>query len=220
MLTSNIRIASAGDGSVTCLAPGARVVDIADACRSAALGFAWGAPGWTKRDLATWLVGPYARATASARAIHASGMRRAFRQRSVSDEAVTKLLADAHEHVIELLRAAWSWKHDAHFARAAVADGLVGGVIDDTSGIGYAPIDQPGMTLVRRVESLFLADFLTRPADYAAFAICSVCNGAAFDGGIYHLDCMTPHSGVVLRARARAQPEGNGIPEAWNAAAI
>jgi len=220
MLTSNTRIASVGSESVTCLAPGIRVVDVVDACRSAALGFAWGAPGWTKRDLATWLVGPYTTATAAARAVHASGMRRAFGQRSVSDEAVSTLLGEAHEHVLELLRAAWSWKHDAQFARAAVTDGLVGGVIDDASGIGYAPIDQRGMTLVRRVESLFLADFLTRPADYAAFAICSVCNGATFDGGIYHADCMTPQSGVVLRARARAQPEGNGIPEAWNAAAI
>ena len=219
MLTSNIRIASAGDGSVTCLAPGARVVDIADACRSAALGFAWGAHEWTKRELASWLVGPYARATAPARALRGAGMRRALGQRTVNEDAVHDLLLRAHAHVIETLRTAWSWKHDARFARAVVADGLVGGVIDEMSGIGYAPIDHDGMTLVRRVESLFLADYLTRPADYAAFAICGLCNGATFDGGIYHIDCATPQSGVVLRRRD-PQDEGNAMPDAWNAVAI
>lgn len=208
-----------GSGLVACLAPGVRVVDVADACRSAALGFAWGGSSWSKRELATWLIGPYARATAAARALRVSGVRRAVERRTVDEQDVRSLVARAHANVMETLRSAWSWQHDASFARAIVADGLVGGVIDDASGIGYAPIDQGGMSLARRVESLFLADYLTRPADYAAFAICPECEGATFDGGIYHTDCARPRSVTVLRRREERQ-DGNGIPAVWKAVAI
>ncbi|MBS2017112.1 MAG: hypothetical protein JST00_29770 [Deltaproteobacteria bacterium] len=208
-----------GSNLVTCLAPGVRVADIADACRSAALGFAWGAPAWTKRDLATWLVGPYARATAcSSTRDGAAGDLRAHAARTVDEDALARLLSRAHTRVIEWLRGAWTWRHDARAARSIVADGLVAGVIDEASGIGYAPVDRSGMTLVRRVESLFLADYLTRPADYAAFAVCSECDGATFDGGIYHVDCIDCSS-AVLRRRDVLQ-EGNAIPAPWNAVAI
>lgn len=217
MHSSNARTGSSG--LVTCLAPGVRVADVADACRSAGLGFAWGAWEWSKRDLATWLIGPYARATAPARALRASGVRRALVQRTVDDGDVRALLVRAHGAVMDTLRRAWAWQHDASFARAAVADGLVGGVIDDVSGIGYAPIDQSGMSLARRVQSLFLADYLTRPADYAAFAICPECEGATFDGGIYHTDCARPRSVSVLRRREDRQ-DGNGMPAPWKAVAI
>lgn len=204
-----------GSNLVTCLAPGLRVADIADACRSAALGFAWGASAWTKRDLATWLVGPYARATTRG---ESTDERRAYGVCTVDADALEHLLSRSHASVIEWLRSAWTWRHDARAARSIVADGLVVGVIDEASGIGYAPVDRSGMTLVRRVESLFLADYLTRPSDYAAFAVCSECDGATFDGGIYHVDCLDCSS-AVLRRRDVLQ-EGNAIPAPWNAVAI
>jgi hypothetical protein len=47
-----------------------------------------------------------------------------------------------------------------------------------------------------------VADYLTRPGDYAAFAVCEDCDGATFDGGLYHEDCMRPRSRTVLRHRA------------------
>ncbi len=197
------------------LGPGMRVLDVADACRSAALGFAWGARDWNKRELAQWLIGPYARATAPARALRGSGQRRAIERRTVEDDVVCELLARTHLALVEILRQAWSWRDDSAFARAVVADGLVGGIIDDASEIGYAPIDQSGMSLLRRVESLFLADFLTRPSDYAAFAVCADCDGATFDGGLYHVGCSRPREITVLRRRAARLVFEPGAPDSF-----
>jgi len=168
---------------------GIDVGEVADSCRSAALGFAWGARDWSKRELARWLIGPYARATAPARALRASGVRAAIRSRTVDEPRVQELLARTHARVVGALAGAWSWPRDAGFARDAVDRGLVGGVVDDTSGIGYAPIDQLGMSLEDRVLSLFVADYLTRPGDYAAFTVCVTCGGASFDGGLEHDAC-------------------------------
>src|SRR5678816_684836 len=44
------------------LPEGLTAFDVSDACREGFISFCRGvAQGWTKRDLATWLVGPYAR---------------------------------------------------------------------------------------------------------------------------------------------------------------
>ena len=57
------------------------------------------------------------------------------------------------------------------------------------------------MRLVDRVRSLFFADYLTRPGDYAAFAVCEDCEGATFDGALYHVGCTRPRTRTVLRRR-------------------
>jgi len=192
------------------LTSGARVVDVADACRSAALGFAWNAREWSRRELAQWLIGPYAHAVAAARPLRASGMRRALASRELEEAAVHDLLARVHEEVLADLRESWSWKSDPRSARAHVASGLVGGIIDDASNLGFAPIDQPGMSLFDRVRSLFLADYLTRPGDYAAFFVCSECDGATFDGAADHVDCTRRRPNSVLRRRADAHEGDEG----------
>jgi hypothetical protein len=74
-------------------------------------------------------------------------------------------------------------------------------MVDDAFAIGYAPVDAPAMRLVDRVRSLFVADYLTRPADYAAFAVCDECEGATFDGALYHESCARPRLRTVLRRR-------------------
>jgi hypothetical protein len=190
------------DSRFCALPPGHRVRDVADACRSAALGFAWSAHlGWGRMELARWLVGPYAEAAAATRSMRPSGMRRAVTYRPVAEDAVTNLLLATHERVMSELRTVWSWTHDAASARAWIDDGLVAGIIDDESELGYAPLDAPGMGLTDRVRSLFIADYLTRPADYVAFAVCFHCEGATFDGGLCHVDCTKPRPNTVLRRR-------------------
>jgi hypothetical protein len=178
------------------------VRDVADACRSAALGFAWSAHhGWGRRELARWLVGPYAQAVAATRGLRTSGLRRAVVHRPLDEAVVADLLVEARTQIVSVLRGSWSWTHDAEAARACIDEGLVAGICDEASELGFAPVDNVGMRLVDRVRSLFIADYLTRPADYAAFAVCDDCDGATFDGGLYHVDCTRPRPRTVLRRR-------------------
>jgi hypothetical protein len=161
------------------LGPGWRVKDQADACRSAALAFAWCAgAAWGKRELARWLVGPYARAVEAAKNIPPP---RPSAPRTVAEESVRDLLERSHAHVLAVLRASSSWASVDGFARHMIDGGLVVGVIDEDSAIGYAPVASAEMRLVDRVSSLFIADYLTRPDDYAYFRICDGCDGATFD---------------------------------------
>ena len=191
------------DARLCPLLPGIRVADVADACRSAGLGFAWSAHnGWGRRELARWLVGPYAHAVAATRGLRASGTRAAVVHREIDEETVEQLLSTTRAEILEMLRGIWSWTHDAPAVRARIDDGLVAGIVDDASGLGFAPVDNMRMRLVDRVRSLFVADYLTRPGDYAAFAVCDDCDGATFDGGLYHEDCMRPRSPSRLRHRA------------------
>lgn len=193
---------SSNDSRLCALLPGIRVSDVADSCRSAALGFAWSAHhGWGRRELAKWLVGPYAHAAAATRSLRTSGLRRAVTHRRLDEAVVEDLLTTTRAEIIEMLRGVWSWTDDGAFVRARIAEGLIAGIVDDCSELGYAPVDNPNMRLVDRVRSLFVADYLTRPADYAAFAVCDDCEGATFDGGLYHVDCMRPRGRTALRRR-------------------
>lgn len=203
MLRNRMADPSSSDARLCPLLPGIRVVDVANACRSAALGFAWSAHnGWGRRELARWLVGPYAHAVAATRALRASGTRPAVVHRVLDEQTVEELLSTTRTEIIEMLRGVWSWTHDARTARARIGEGLVAGMVDEAGGLGFAPIDNVRMRLVDRVRSLFVADHLTRPGDYAAFAVCEDCDGATFDGGLYHEDCMRPRSQTMLRHRA------------------
>ncbi len=200
------------DARVIVLTDGTRVRDVADACRSAALAFAWSASLWSKRELAMWLVGPYARAVATANAMSspASGVRRIPRPAfPISAEAIAQLVESAHVQVLDGLRRAWSWRYDAGFARDMVDTGVVAGIVDHESCIGYAPIDRPDMRLVDRARSLFLADYLTRPHDYDSFAVCAGCGAATFDHGRSHEgEC----AGERVAVRRRVEPPRLTLP--------
>lgn len=206
MIPSAIRCTTLPIDSRFCvLAPGERVNEIADACRSAALGFAWGTHhphAFGRRELARWLAGPYARAVASTRQHRPSGTLRIVAPRPLEEATIEALVRTARAETLRFLRSAWSWTYDGAAARAAIDEGLVVGIADEESNLGYGAIDRPGMRLVDRVCSLFVADYLTRPADYAAFAICLGCEGATFDGGLYHEACARPRLRTVLRRRA------------------
>jgi hypothetical protein len=190
------------------LPPGWRVKDEVDACRSAALAFVWCArASWGKRDLARWLVGPYARAIEATR--EPTTAHRPSSQRSVSEETVSDLLARSHAHVIAVLRKVPSWTADERFTRAMVAGGIVVGVMDDDTAIGYGPAATADMRLADRVTSLFVADFLTRPDDYARFRICDDCESVMFDESSRHAEtCLRrpTESGVHFAASVSSAP--------------
>jgi hypothetical protein len=128
-------------------------------------------------------------------------MRAAVAHRTLEESAIEELLCAARAEVIGTLRGVWSWTTDATWVRARVDEGLVAGIVDESSELGFAPVDNVRMSLVDRVRSLFVADYLTRPVDYAAFEVCDDCDGATFDGGLYHVDCSRPRRRTVLRRR-------------------
>ncbi len=178
------------------------VYDVADWSRDALLLFMSGANGlWGRVDLAKWLLGPYRRATAST-----SHPTRNVRGRgaggTVTDGAIEALLIRSRERLLELLTScAASWEGGA-FARDMVEGGLVVGVRDMVGAIAYAPIDRDGMRLVDRVESLLVADFLTRPGDYRDVRVCADCGEVAFRGeDERHLGCwdVPAASGIVAK---------------------
>ncbi len=140
-------------------------------------------------------------------------MRAGVVRSELREETIEGLLAATHAEIIEMLRSIWSWTNDAATVRARIREGLVAGIVDEASELGFAPVDSMRMRLVERVRSLFVADYLSRPGDYAAFAVCDDCDGATFDGGLYHEDCMRPRSRTALRHRAVRQvvlPGGAG----------
>ncbi len=195
------------------LAPGWRVKDIADACRSAGLAFAWCAHrAWNKRELARWLVGPYAAAVGSNEEV---APRRSVRE-PIEDSTIRDLLASTHAQLIAELSHFHAWKDDPSFAREMVDAGLVIGVVDENDAIGYAPQSGWNMRLIDRVRSLFVADYLTRPDDYESFTICEGCGGATFDGAESHrATCpeATPPSGLHSLVLRRRSPTLSGIGE-------
>jgi hypothetical protein len=79
-----------------------------------------------------------------------------------------------------------------------IDEGFVVGVVDESSAIGYAPLDAFDMRLVDRVRSLFVADFLTRPADYDRFSVCESCGAATFDA-------VESHEGICGGRATRSQ---------------
>lgn len=191
------------------LGGGVRVRDVADACRSAGLAFAWSASLWGKRELAQWLVGPYARAVATI--VLPEARRFPGVDEPIAAETIALLLENAHVQLLDGLRRTWAWRADSDFVRAMIDQGMVAGVTDDTGAFGYAPVDAPNMRLVDRARSLFLADWLTRPHDYASFAVCNHCGAATFDFGESHRDeCAGEVLSVPRRSTLRFTQVGLG----------
>lgn len=206
-----------------CMLPaGTRVKDVADACRSAALGFAWGAPAWCRKDLARWLAGPYATAIAPTRApltpppSSRVATTRGGVVRPLEEQTIAQLLASAHAGLLDTLRGAWTACHEGSLSTTMIDLGLVTSVMDDEFGIGYAPVDFPRLRLVDRVTALFVADFLTRPSDYAAFSVCGDCNEVTLDWFAHSAECSAPHVRLERRAplETLAPPAVSGVDAA------
>lgn len=162
------------------LAPGVTALDVAESCRAAALAFLRGvSAGWTKRELAEWLVGPYEAATiaSGSAAGPASVAPPSIAPPSAAVDRLTRLMtvvrgeARACVHDFAIGREA---PHlDEAFAKESIVaawtqpDGEVDvDADDDTRASVFVPVNRPGLALGVRVRSLFVVDFLIRPEDY------------------------------------------------------
>lgn len=159
---------------------------IAEQCRDAALAFVNGVGrGWTKRDLALWLSGPYRVATR-----HATGGERTADLATV-DEAEEELLSEgrivdlmrrAREQVLARLEDMALPSCEADFVHEAVSRRAIAPRVDADGISLWVPVDLRRMRLRDRVLALFACDYLMRPDDYAhELAVCHKCELVQFD---------------------------------------
>lgn len=216
MMTAALESARASTTtSATVPQPVARTIEeLADACRSIALGFVAGvAQGWDKRRLVDWLDSYASVVVASA----GDGQIRHGRPTgSVSATRLDALLAEVRDEVVDVVLALHDPERGLHFGFYAVVSGLVTAHTDPTGAVGWAPVSMPRMSLLDRVLSLVAVDYLVRPREYETrLVVCPRCDGVEMhDHGSEGADspccraCLR-RSGITLVAgRVQAAPLG------------
>lgn len=179
------------------------VHEIADRARRAALEFMGGTnAGWGEREIGEWLIASYGAATRATKSRIAAVGRPSSEESAAGEESLVPLLLRTRDRLTSALRTCRKDWTDSAFAREMIDGGFVAGVADDFGAIGFAPVDAPGMRLFDRVISLFIADFLTRPNDYARLELCDDCGEVSFEWAPSHLsgcEGRGRHSEVVPR---------------------
>lgn len=151
---------------------------MAESCRSAVLGFLAGVDhGWTKRELAEWLVEAYEPLTV--RAETSPGRPSALSP--VDDERVAQLMCDTREQVVDLMLALATPGRVEELGVSAILRGWVV-VIPLGDHVAWAPARRSAMRLSDRVSSLVAVDYLLRPSDYESqLVVCRRCDAVQFD---------------------------------------
>ena len=141
--------------------------------------------GWSRHDLANWLVCQYAPCTldpsSADRGKHAPAA-----ERTRDDGMFARVIVDARDHVLRLLRDLNAPLCASPVARLAIAAGAVAPRDDVRSGTVYAPVALTKLCISERAESLFIADYLNRPDDYRRLEVCRDCGELTFAGAIAH----------------------------------
>ncbi len=186
--------------SVRHVADGATRDSLSEDCRAAALSFMAGvADGWGKLELATWLTGPYARATRHAahgeRVVALGGPTDAI-DPQVLEALLTRVRGQVHASLEKA-----SLEHGTlDFTDAMVARGLVGEVADADGRPAWVPVDRARARLRDRLQSLFAGDYLNAPYTYVELFVCHRCEAVVFDAyakrqgicGLHHLSGHAP----------------------------
>lgn len=156
---------------------------VSTACRKAALSFMEGTLSrWRKLDLALWLMGPYALATVRPR--H-EGLR-ALGELDVGNlgddpSCFADVVASARMRVVTALERAVLEGGSLAFVERVVERGLIRRIRDRLDRPVWLPVDLRRVSLRERLESLFVADYLNEPRDYAELYVCHACEGVVFD---------------------------------------
>ena len=146
------------------LARSITVADVADAARSALTEFMSMAPD--KRALSEWLVGSYARATSYVQRRPHSLPPPGSRPPPSQSEAIEDLVVAAKTDAQSIIQAALEGGAEGLVQRLPSMVPIMR-VEDAFGGHGFAPLDGPRLRLADRVLSLIVADFLTRPDEFA-----------------------------------------------------
>jgi hypothetical protein len=157
-----------------------------DRVRGAGAAFVRGTTlGWSRRDLADWLVCQYAPCAASP--LHPEGAELApASERTVDEGMVERVILDARSRVLRLLAELVVPWQASPLARLAVASGTVVAQRDARGGIAYSPVALKRMRLAERASSLFIADYLNRAAEYRWVMTCRECGELSFATELEH----------------------------------
>jgi len=159
---------------------------VAHGCRSTGLVFLNEAGRWGKAELAMWLMAPYAQITRYALRSDArrstDSMRPEPELREIDARMVDRVIHNAREEVIATLQTATNDDRSApNFTDELIAKGFVARCEDRSHAAGWVPTGG-ARRLADRVISLFAADYLVRPGDYATdLLICGQCSFVEFD---------------------------------------
>lgn len=172
---------------------------LAESCRQAGLLFLEGATAdwWGKAELVAWLEGPYKEATRFARMNPRasspppplrpsrpplSGPGGAEDEELLHPERIEAVIREARWHVLAALEALALPAGSHAWVERALARGHVVPRRDAEGNATWVPVDLRGLRLRDRVESLFAADHLARPRDYAVdLVVCHRCEAVVFD---------------------------------------
>jgi hypothetical protein len=183
-----------------------------DQVRGAALSFVRGTTvGWTRSELADWLVCQYAPCAASPLYPESAEPPPAF-ERTLDEGILERVILDARGHALRLLTDLVVPWQASPIARLAVACGTVVSQRDERGAIAYSPVALKRMRLGERVASLFIADYLNHPTDYRWVMTCRDCGELAFSTELEHASwckatpetwtMFTPAEAILLAARA------------------
>ncbi len=173
---------------VVALPADVRALSIAERAREAMLAILHGIDaGWSKRELARWLAGPYETLTSYAAALELPEESSTFRRppRGLANDRLEAVLRAAKEEVLATLIMAAPPDSDVRFTHRAVTAGHVVRARDAHGRGGWTPVDAPGMLLSDRILALVSVDYLMRPADYLALlSVCGLCQAVSFDAQV------------------------------------
>lgn len=169
----------------------------AKACRRTALQILEGARlGWSKRELAEWLSGPYERLAVADEEDESPPT-----SLSLAPERFDTLLETMRADLVIVLRELTTRDGIAAFGQVAVSTGLVA-LSHDVDGIeAIVPRARRRMTLVERVMSLVAVDAMVNPESYEReLVVCPRCQAITFDVEARRYGaCVIHASGVVLK---------------------
>jgi len=120
-----------------------------------------------KRALSEWLLGPYQEATAFAARRHGHPRPDSVPPSATPLQGVEELVGAAKAAVREAVRAALGPRGSEDLIRLLPPVVHVAQVHDVYGGHGFVPMDVARTKLTDRVLSLVVADYLTRPDDFA-----------------------------------------------------
>jgi hypothetical protein len=176
-----VMVFAANTREPTLLEEGVTRASVSAESRATALELVAGvAGGWSKLDLAMWLVGPYARATRHTK--HGERTNVSGRS-SVPAETIELILQTTRARLVAALEKAVGSGGVLDFADEAIDKGFVRRAIDEEGFEVWVPVDNARMRLEDRVGSLFAADFLNDPQAYASLYVCPRCESVVFEEG-------------------------------------
>lgn len=182
---------------------------IAEACRSAALAFCRGvSAGWTKRNLAEWLVSDYEDACLTLRESRLPPPMLLARP-PIDEDRILQLIDPAWQGAVTCIEDFAAGAEARHLDEALARGSIVEAWTTEGTSL-FVPLNRPGLPLAIRVRSLLVADFLIRPEDYEGdIRVCSDC-------GVVLLGAFARERGLCedhLRMSGIAPSMGAGLDE-------